>query len=191
MLNINEQDQIFFMEYIGIRMPEAVKKVPKEIITIGLDEDMTEENKQTVRNILSTGSRFDFVKYINEQNIIEEYSDIIQKVYSEPVDKIEIVGYIFEGKQYNFIKATEDTETFKKDEWYTFEEIKNDEEELSPEEEENKKDDKKEDIPGVLVFYSPKISDPFKLTLEDSIKVLKDAATAFRILREVEVKPFN
>ena len=190
MLNINEKDQIFFMEYIGIRMPEAVKKVPKEIITIGLDEDMTEENKQTVRNILSTGSRFDFVKYINEQNIIEEYSDIIQKVYNEPVDKIEIVGYIFEGKQYNFTKATEDTETFKKDEWYTFEEIKNDEEEFNPEEE-NKKDDKKEDIPGVLVFYSPKISDPFKLTLEDSIKVLKDAATAFRILREVEVKPFN
>lgn len=190
MLNINEQDQIFFMEYIRIRMPEAVKKVPKEIITIGLDEDMTEENKQTVRDILSTGSRFDFVKYINEQNIIEEYSDIIQKVYNEPVDKIEIVGYIFEGKQYNFIKATEDTETFKKDEWYTFEEIENDEEEFNPEEE-NKKDDKKEDIPGVLVFYSPKISDPFKLTLEDSIKVLKDAATAFRILREVEIEPFK
>lgn len=190
MLNINEQDQIFFMEYIGIRMPEAVKKVPKEIITIGLDDDMTEENKQTVRNILSTGSRFDFVKYINEQNIIEEYSSIIQKVYNEPIDKIEIVGYIFEGKQYNFIKATEDTETFKKDEWYTFEEIKNDEEEFNPEEE-NKKDDKKEDIPGVLVFYSPKISDPFKLTLEDSIKVLKDAATAFRILREVKIEPFK
>lgn len=190
MMNINEQDQIFFMEYIGIRMPEAVKKVPKEIITIGLDDDMTEENKQTVRNILSTGSRFDFVKYINEQNIIEEYANIIQKVYSEPVDKIEIVGYIFEGKQYNFIKATEDTETFKKGEWYTFEEIKNDEEEFNPEEV-KKEDDKKEDIPGVLVFYSPKISDPFKLTLEDSIKVLKDAATAFRILREVEIKPFN
>lgn len=167
----NVEDQNFFMEYLAGRMPIAAKKYKDEIIAIGLDEDITEENKEVIRTILaSPQSLRKLTEYINEQNFIEEYAPVIQKTYGEDVEDIDIVGYIFEGKQYNFIKSTENSKFFPEGKWYMFEEVK----------------DEPTDEIGVLIFYSTEIDNPDNMSLTDPIQVLKDATTSFRILREIK-----
>lgn len=167
----NVEDQNFFMEYLAGRMPIAAKKYKDELIAIGLDEDMTEANKEVIRTILaSPQSLRKLTEYINEQNFIEEYAPVIQKIYNVEAKNVDIIGYIFEGGQYNFIKSTKDSEFFPEGKWYMFEEVK----------------DEPTDEMGVLVFHSTKLEDPNKMESADLFKVLKDATNSFRILREIK-----
>lgn len=167
----NIEDQNFFMEYLAGRMPIAAKKYKDELIAIGLDEDMAEENKEVVRTILSSPQSLrKLTDYINEQNFIEEYAPVIQRTYGGDVKDIDIVGYIFEGKQYNFIKSTENSKFFPEGKWYMFDEVK----------------DEPTDEMGVLVFHSTEIDNPDSMGLVNLTQVLKDATTSFRILREIK-----
>lgn len=167
----NIEDQNFFMDYLAGRMPIAAKKYKDELIAIGLDEDMAEENKEVVRTILaSPQSLRKLTDYINEQNFIEEYAPVIQRTYGGDVKDIDIVGYIFEGKQYNFIKSTENSKFFPEGKWYMFDEVK----------------DEPTDEMGVLVFHSTEIDNPDSMGLVNLTQVLKDATTSFRILREIK-----
>lgn len=187
MINFTEQDQIFLMEYIGVRMPVAAEKYKKEIVVLDLDTDLSEDAKEDIRNLLKLPVRDKFVDYINDQDIIGTYKEPLERLYDESIDDIEIVGYLIDGKQYNFIKSTEDTESFEAGKWYNFEEMSNDDElQFNP----SALDEEEKDIPGVLVFFSPVIKKAEDATFGVSLQVIKDAVKSFRILREVEVKPF-
>ena len=175
MINFTEQDQIFLMEYIGVRMPVAAEQYKKEIVVLDLDTDLSEDVKEDIRNLLKLPVRDKFV----------DYKEPLERLYDESIDDIEIVGYLIDGKQYNFIKSTEDTESFEAGKWYNFEEMSNDDElQFNP----SALDEEEKDIPGVLVFFSPVIKKAEDATFGVSLQVIKDAVKSFRILREVEVE---
>ena len=80
MINFTEQDQIFLMEYIGVRMPVAAEQYKKEIVVLDLDTDLSEDAKEDIRNLLKLPVRDKFVDYINDQDIIGTYKDYMMNL---------------------------------------------------------------------------------------------------------------